>query len=305
MASSNVFEHSRPMLNRNGLADLAGLAVPHDRRRRGLAAHAHQREPAEAPLLRLAQRQRVGAVRVAAAGGGQHLVAVGDHDGLGLPRVVGLDAADQRGLDVVVLEQPVQHRRHEAAVLALRVLLVVGRPGEQQLPPDAAHLVGLAHPAEQVHVGRRLPRPEAGAGTGARGAALLAVDAVVEAELLLEVERLVLALFVLVPDDVVRAGDDAPGAAGAQPGGDDLGVQLLPLRGPPLGLASGRRRWCVLSDRHGARLCRRARARRTREPASHRPICGQALADLALVGRGVLLERLVETQLVVSGAQEG
>ena len=52
------------------------------------------------------------------------------------------------------------------------------------------------------------------------------------AELVLEVERDVLAFFVLVADDVVRAGDDAAGAAGAQAGRDDLLVQLLPLRRP-------------------------------------------------------------------------
>ena len=109
--------------------------------------------------------------------------------------------------------------------------LVVG-PGEQQLPPDPGHLVGLAHPAEEVEVGGRLPGPEAWAGSRARRAALHAVDAVARPELVLEVERDVLALVVLVADDVVWAGDDAAGAAGAQAGRDDLLVQLLPLRRP-------------------------------------------------------------------------
>ena len=59
-----------------------------------------------------------------------------------------------------------------------------------------------------------------------------AVDAVVEAELLFEVERDVLALFVLVADHVVRARDHAAGAAGAQLVGDDLVVELFPLRRP-------------------------------------------------------------------------
>ena len=207
------------------------------------------------------QGERVGAVRVAAAGGGEDLL-LGRHDGrLGLPRVVVLDAADQRGVDVVVLAQPDQHRRHEPAVLAHLVHHVVARPGEVQLAPDAGHLVGLADPAEQVHVGRRLPRPEARAGPGAGGAALLAVDAVVEAELLLEVERHVLALLVLVADHVVGAGDDAAGAAGAQAGRDDLGVQLLPLRRPAPGL-SGWDEWGISFDSGHARTVRdRARAR--------------------------------------------
>ena len=36
----------------------------------------------------------------------------------------------------------------------------------------------------------------------------------------------------LLADDVVWAGDDAAGATGAQARGDDLLVELLPLRGP-------------------------------------------------------------------------
>ena len=88
-------------------------------------------------------------------------------------------------------------------------------------------------------VGGRLPRPEARAGPGAGRAALDAVDAVARPQLVLEVERDVLALLVLVADDVVRARHDASGAAGAQPGGDDLLVELLPLRRPAGRLRSG------------------------------------------------------------------
>ena len=47
------------------------------------------------------------------------------------------------------------------------------------------------------------PRPGTAGRPGARRAALLAVDAVVEPELLLQVEGQVLALLVLVADDVV------------------------------------------------------------------------------------------------------
>ncbi len=93
--------------------------------------------------------------------------------------------------------------------------------------PDIS--LGLADAAEQVHVGLGLPGAEAGARPGAGRAALLAVDAVVGAELVLEVEGLVALLDVVVADDVVRAGDDAAGAARAQAALDDLGVQLLPL----------------------------------------------------------------------------
>ena len=40
---------------------------------------------------------------------------------------------------------------------------LVARPRHQQLAPDAGHLVGLAHPTEQMEIGGRLPRPEPGA----------------------------------------------------------------------------------------------------------------------------------------------
>ena len=53
---------------------------------------------------------------------------------------------------------------------------------------------GSRIPAEEVLVGLGLPGAEAGAGPGARRAALLAVAAVVGPELVLEVERLVAAL---------------------------------------------------------------------------------------------------------------
>ena len=80
--------------------------------------------------------------------------------------------------------------------------------------PDIS--LGSRIAAEEVLVGLGLPGAEAGAGPGAGGAALLAVDAVVGPELVLEVERLVAAGLVVVADDVVRAGDHAAGAAGAE-----------------------------------------------------------------------------------------
>ena len=85
------------------------------------------------------------------------------------------------------------------------------------------------------------------------------VDAVVEAELLLEVERDVLALLVLVADDVVGAGDDAAGAAGAQAGRDDLGVELLPLRRPALGLGGWDQGGVRFDSRHAWTVRDRAR----------------------------------------------
>jgi hypothetical protein len=48
------------------------------------------------------------------------------------------------------------------------------------------------------------------------------VDAVVKSQFLFKVKRLVVAFLVLVTDDLVRAGNDAPCAPGAEAGVDDL-----------------------------------------------------------------------------------
>ena len=101
-----------------------------------------------------------------------------------------------------MLAQPDQHRRDETAVLAHPVDHVVAGPGEQEVLVDPGQLVGLADPGEEVLVGLGLPARKR-AGPGAGGAALLAVDAVGGAELLLEVERLVAAGLVVVAEDIV------------------------------------------------------------------------------------------------------
>jgi hypothetical protein len=71
---------------------------------------------------------------------------------------------------------------------------------------------------------------EARAGAGAGGAALFAVEAVVGTQLFFDMEGLVLAFFVFVTNDVVRAGDDTTSASGAQTCGNDLFVEFFPSR---------------------------------------------------------------------------
>ena len=63
----------------------------------------------------------------------------------------------------------------------------------------------------------------------------MSVTAIGGAEFVLDVERLVAASFVVVPDDIVRARDDAASTTGAQAGGNDLAEELLPLKGPAFG----------------------------------------------------------------------
>ena len=55
------------------------------------------------------------------------------------------------------------------------------------------------------------------------------MDAVGCAEFFLEMERLVGVGLAFVSDHIVRTADHAPSAAGAQPAGDDLVVEFLPL----------------------------------------------------------------------------
>ena len=168
-----------------------------------------------------------------------------------------LEVGGEGGVDVAVVHGPDEQRRHEAAVLADLVDHVVAGAGEEDVLVDARRLVGPADAGEEVLVRLGFPGPEPRARSGAGRAALLAVDAVVEAELLLEVERLVGARRVLVADDVVRAGDHAAGAPRAEPGGDDLVVELLPLERPALLVAGrqgvgtgGGRASRLLGDRH-------------------------------------------------------
>jgi len=67
----------------------------------------------------------------------------------------------------------------------------VGGPGQQDVLVNPGDLIGLTAPAEQVLVGLELPCPKTRAGPGARGAALLTVDAIVGTEFVFEVERAV------------------------------------------------------------------------------------------------------------------
>jgi hypothetical protein len=56
-----------------------------------------------------------------------------------------------------------------------------------------------------MHVGGRFPLAKAWARTCAGGATFFAVNAIVEAEFFFNMERLVLAFLMLVPNDIVRA----------------------------------------------------------------------------------------------------
>jgi hypothetical protein len=58
------------------------------------------------------------------------------------------------------------------------------------------------------------------------------VNAIVEAELFLDMERNVFAFFMFVSDDIVGARNNASGTSGAEPGGNNLFVEFFPLSCP-------------------------------------------------------------------------
>ena len=268
IASSNVFEHSSPMLRlmrRPTLPTLRCFMIAGDAR---LAAHPDERDPLRAALDGLGVRHRVRGVRVAASRRGDDVVLGARDAGHGLPgRAVALEVRDEGRVDDVVLECVEQERRHEPTVLADLEEHGIGRAREHDVLRDARHLVGLAHPPEQELVGLGLPGAEPWARTRAGGAPLLPVAAVAGREAVLGLERLVDAAVVAVPEHVVRAHDDAARAAGAQAGRDDLVVQVLPLE------LLGRHAPSLSCARRGSPLAIRPvalpAARRLRRRAAH------------------------------------
>ena len=129
-----------------------------------------------------------------------------------------------------MLERPDQQRRDETAVLAGRQQLRIGGPGEDHVLRDAVHLVVLALASEEERVDFALPGTEPWAGSRAESAALLAVGAVVRPAHLRDVEGTVHTVLVVVPEYVIGADDHAGRAPCAQTGGDDLSIQVRPVK---------------------------------------------------------------------------
>src|SRR4029079_1321731 len=89
-----------------------------------------------------------------------------------------------------------------------------------------------AGPAEEELVDLGLPRPKPRAGTRARRAGLLAVTGGAWSAEVLDLDRLVDAVGVVVRQHVVRARDHTAGAARAQARRDDLVIEVLPRERP-------------------------------------------------------------------------
>ena len=214
-----------------------------------MAAHTNEGQFGESLFFRFRKCERICTVGVARTSCRQHLFFGLNKNGLCFPLVVVFYSADESAFDVVVVEQPRQHGRYESTVLTLFMLCLVGGACEKKLFPNASHLIVFAIATKEVLVGSRLPRAESGARACARGAPLFAMDAVVEAKLFLQVEGLVLAFFVLIPNDIVWAGNNATCTPRAQTSVNDLFVEFFPLRCPALGLCGG-----IGCHRHMTRL---------------------------------------------------
>jgi hypothetical protein len=95
------------------------------------------------------------------------------------------------------------------------VNFVVGCTNQQQLLVLAVHLAFFTNFAKHVHVGFWFPRTESRARACATGATLFTVRAIVDAKFFFKVERLVVALFVLVANYFVWARDNTAGTTRA------------------------------------------------------------------------------------------
>src|SRR5262249_48691163 len=215
---------------REATRHLPGFALLHHRRDRALTAHPDQRDALRTSLDRVVVCQRVRRVRIPTASRGDDVLPRAGDARNGLPRgSVALEVRHERGVDDVVLEAVQQDRRYQPAVLANVVEHRIACPRQHDVLVDARHLIGLTNPAEQVLVDLRLPHLEAWARPRAARAALLAMTAIVGAETLLELERLVSPLVRSIAEHVVRARDHTPGAARAEAARDPLLVEVLPL----------------------------------------------------------------------------
>ena len=104
--------------------------------------------------------------------------------------------------------------------------------GQQNVLKDPSNLIIVSGPSEQVLVSLTFPEAKPGTGSGATGAALDAVAAVLWAKFFFKMEGLVAALFMVVADDIMRAGNHAACTPSANARIDDLCLQFFPLTRP-------------------------------------------------------------------------
>ncbi len=169
IASSNVFEHSRPMFSDSRRATLPALRCFITGGIELWQLMPDECDPLRAALDGLGVRHRVRGVGVAAPGGGDDvLLRLGDA-GDRLPgRAVALEVRDEGGVDDVLLEAVQEDRRDEPAVLADLVEHRVRRLGEDDVLVDARELLGARGSGRRGTRPPRAPRPGSGGRPGCR-----------------------------------------------------------------------------------------------------------------------------------------
>jgi hypothetical protein len=131
-----------------------------------------------------------------------------------------------------MLQSPEQDCRHQTTVLANLMHHGIRGSGQQNVLKDPGNLIVVSGPSKEMLVSLTFPEAKPGTGPCATGAAFYAMAAVVWTKFVLKMERLVAALFVVVANDIVRAGNDAAGTPSTNASIDDLGLQFLPLTRP-------------------------------------------------------------------------
>ncbi len=210
-------------------SNFSGLSRLHGAGRGRHAAHTHEGDAFGATFGGFGVGEEVRAVGVARLGGFNHVGARARHSRLGSPGgAVTFETTDERGVDDVVFEGVDQEGRHEAPVLAFLNQLVVAGASQQHVA-NAVDLVVGSLSSEAVHVNFTLPVAKAWTGSGAHGAALESVGAVVGPTVDIEMPRAIDPVVTVVIEYRVRAGDHAGRAARAKTRGDDFAEELAPL----------------------------------------------------------------------------
>jgi hypothetical protein len=101
--------------------------------------------------------------------------------------------------------------------------------GQQNVLKDSSYLVIEASACKQVLIGLAFPKAKSWTCPRTTGATLYSVATVIGSEFFLKVKRLVAPLFVVITNDIMRAGNHTTGTSGADTCIDNLGFEFLPL----------------------------------------------------------------------------
>jgi hypothetical protein len=192
----------------------------------GLTRHPHHRDVLQLHLRDLLEGKRRGAVRVTGAGGLNQLFSGGHDTGFVEPRNPFGRPRDGGAVELSGVQCPGEEGGDRAPVLSFLQDRLVGGARQRLVEVAALGLfLAPALAAEEVFLDDVEGGSQPQACHGAQRASLFSVDAVVEGRARVELHGVEVAQL----EDLVRAGDDARGAAAADLGGHDLRVEVLPV----------------------------------------------------------------------------